>query len=137
MLEKRHAKSVKIVTLLDKEEASSPPVAPPPTPRKVRSPEEQARADVWNAAVSVLADGGCPESQRRTFMGKLVKDYGFPVAKQAVEAAVIEQPASARDYLKATCQRLKGERKNKQEELEQRGQDVVDDWASGGSYASG
>ena len=86
---------------------------------------------MWKAAVSVLEHGGCPTSQCRTFMGKLAQDYSFPIVKQAVEAAVSAQPADAREYLKATCQRLKGERLNKQEALEQRGQDVVDDWADG------
>lgn len=111
----------------------APPAAPlAPKPRKVLSPEEQVKSEVWKAAVSVLEHGGCPASQCRTFMGKLVTDYGFPIVKDAVAAAVSTQPADAREYLKATCQRLKGERLNRQEALEQRGQSVVDDWATGG-----
>lgn len=111
----------------------APPAVPPaPTPRKVLSPEEQAKSEVWKAAVSVLEHGGCPASQCRTFMGKLVTDYGFAIVKEAVTAAVSTQPADAREYLKATCMRLKGERLNRQEALEQRGQCVVDDWAAGG-----
>lgn len=110
-----------------------PPVPPAPAapaaPRKVLSPEEQAKSELWRAAVSVLEHGGCPVSQCRTFMGKLVTDYGFPIVKEAVTAAVSEQPADAREYLKAICMRLKGERLNRQEALEKRGQGVVDDWA--------
>lgn len=113
------------------------PPAPPPasTPPAPKSPEEMAKAELWRAAVSVLEQGGCPVSQTRTFMGKLVKDYTFPVVQQAVAAAVTEQPADAREYLKATCQRMAGERQviNKQEALEQRGQRVVDDWAKQGA----
>ena len=108
------------------------PDVPPLRPRKVLSPEEQVKSEVWKAAVSVLEHGGCPPSQCRTFMGKLVTDYGFPIVKDAIAAAVSTQPADAREYLKATCQRLKGERLNRQEALEQRGQSVVDDWATGG-----
>lgn len=109
-----------------------PAVQPAPTPRRVLSPEEQGKSEVWKAAVSVLENGGCPPSQCRTFMGKLVTYYGFPIVKDAVAAAVSTQPADAREYLKATCQRLNGERLNRQEALEQRGQSVVDDWATGG-----
>ncbi|CAG2132340.1 hypothetical protein [Cupriavidus numazuensis] len=89
-------------------------------PAKAKSPEELAKAELWRAAVSVLEQGGCPPSQCRTFMGKLVQDYTFPIVKDAVAAAVAEQPADAREYLKACCQRLKGERKapNRQEALE-------------------
>lgn len=45
-------------------------------------------------------------------MGKLAQDYSLPTVQQAVAAAVSAQPADAREYLKATCQRLKGERKD-------------------------
>jgi hypothetical protein len=79
---------------------------------KAKSPEDMAKAELWQAAVSVLEAGGCPKSQARTFMGKLVQDYSLEAVKQAVSAAVSAQPADAREYLKATCQRLKGERKD-------------------------
>lgn len=99
--------------------AGTPPAAPPaPKPRKLLSPEEQAKSEVWKAAVSVLEHGDCPASQCRTFMGKLVTDYGYPIVKEAVAAAVTEQPADARGYLTGICQRLKGTRKNRQEDLE-------------------
>lgn len=89
--------------------------AAPPAPGRVeqpkaKTPEEMAKAEVWKAAVSVLEAGGCPKAQCRTFMGKLAQDYTYPVVQQAVAAAVTAQPADAREYLKATCQRLKGER---------------------------
>lgn len=78
--------------------------------KSTKSPEEMAKAELWRAAVSVLEQGGCPPSQCRTFMGKLVTDYGFEIVKDAVAAGVAHQPADAREYLKATCMRLKGER---------------------------
>lgn len=116
----------------------APPGVPPaPTPRKLLSLEDRAKSDLWKAAVSVLEHGGCPTAQCRTFMGRLVTDYGFPIVKDAVSAAVSTQPADAREYLKATCMRLKGERLNRQEALERRGQAVVDDWATGGADHAG
>lgn len=91
--------------------ASAPVGTPaPPNALPKKSPEEMAKAELWRAAVSVLEHGGCPISQCRTFMGKLVQDYDFPTVKDAVAAAVTAQPADAREYLKATCQRLRGER---------------------------
>lgn len=93
--------------------AGGPPPAPPadaPPPKPPKTPEEMAKAELWRAAVSVLEAGGCPPSQCRTFMGKLVQDYTFEIVQAAVAAAVTAQPAEAREYLKATCQRLKGER---------------------------
>lgn len=83
----------------------------PPPPKPEKTAEERAKADVWRAAVDVLQAGGCKvEATCRTFMGKLVGDYTFDIVKAAVAAAVTSQPAEAREYLRATCQRLKGER---------------------------
>lgn len=101
-------------SVADATDAAASPPAEPTTPKPSvgpeKSPEEMAKAELWRAAVSVLEQGGCPVSQCRTFMGKLVGDYGFPVVQKAVGQAVTAQPADAREYLRATCQRLKGER---------------------------
>ena len=98
--------------------ASSPP--------KAKSPEETAKAELWRIAVQVLQAGGCnSEDVCRSFMGKLVRDYTFPVVQEAVIAAVTAQPADAREYLKAVCQRIKGERLNKQESLEKSNAEVA------------
>jgi uncharacterized protein YdaU (DUF1376 family) len=76
-----------------------------------RSPEDVVKATVWRSAVAVLQEGGCKsEDMCRSFMGKMVVDYTFPVVKEAIEAAVVAQPADAREYIRATCMRLKGER---------------------------
>jgi len=72
------------------------------------------------------------ESSIRSASVGIFRALGVHSRKDAVAAAVSTQPADAREYLKATCQRLKGERLNRQEALEQRGQSVVDDWATGG-----
>ena len=94
----------------------SPPAPPsqpdPAKPAKEKTPDDMAKAELWRAAVSVLEQGGCPESQARTFMGKLVKDYGQDVVRDAVAAAVTAQPADAREYLKATCQHAAGQRQH-------------------------
>lgn len=80
-------------------------------PAAGKSAEEMAKAELWKAAVAVLQDGGCKsEAACRTFMGKMVGDYTFPVVKEAIEAAIVVQPADAREYIRATCMRLKGER---------------------------
>lgn len=80
-------------------------------PEKPKSPEDAAKADVWRAAVDVLQAGGCKsEATCRSFMGKLVGDYTFELVREAVAIAASNQPADAREYLKATCMRLKGER---------------------------
>lgn len=116
--------SVNSVTDVTDGSPSSPPAKPP------RSADDMAKAELWNAAVSVLSNGGCPSAQARTFMGKLVKDYSFPVVQQAVAAAVAEQPADAREYLKAACQHAAGQRQqvNRQEALEQRNRNVAAAW---------
>ncbi len=60
----------------------------------------------------MLNGQGMPEAQARSFIGKLAKDYpDGDTVLDAVRGAVTEQPADARAYLKATCQRLAGERK--------------------------
>lgn len=92
--------------------AASPTEEPKPQRPKPKGPEDLAKADLWRASVSVLEQGGCPKAQCRTFMGKLAGDYPFDVLQKAVAQAVSAQPADAREYLKATCQRLNGERKD-------------------------
>lgn len=81
---------------------------PPPG----KSSAEKAKAELWKAAVSLLEGQGMPEPQARSLFGKLAKDYpDGEIVLDAVRAAITEQPADARAYLKATCQRLSGERK--------------------------
>jgi uncharacterized protein YdaU (DUF1376 family) len=76
-----------------------------------KPPAEKAKAELWKAAVSLLEGQGMPESQARAFFGKLSKDYpDGEIVLDAVRGAVTEQPADARAYLKATCQRLAGEK---------------------------
>lgn len=76
------------------------------------SPADKAKAELWKAAVSLLSAQGMAEPQARSLFGKLSKDYpDGDIVLSAVQAAVSEQPADARAYLKATCQRLAGERK--------------------------
>ncbi len=80
-------------------------------PERRTSLDDAARSDLWKAAVDVLQSGGCKaEATCRSFMGKLVGDYTFEVVREAVAIAASNQPADAREYLKAACMRLKGER---------------------------
>ncbi|WP_212644898.1 hypothetical protein [Delftia sp. PE138] len=88
------------------------PLDPPDGSPKEKTPEHMAKAELWNAAVSVLEQGGCPKAQARSFMGKLVKDYGQDVVRDAVAAAVTAQPVDAREYLRATCQHAAGQRQH-------------------------
>jgi uncharacterized protein YdaU (DUF1376 family) len=86
-----------------KDSGDKPPAKPP---------VEKSKSQLWKAAVSLLNGQGLPEAQARTFIGKLAKDYPEnDIVLKAVEAAVSEQPPDARAYLKATCQRLNGDRK--------------------------
>lgn len=79
-----------------------------------KSAEEMSKTELWHSAVSLLSGQGMPEPQARSLIGKLVKDYkaaGDDIVITAVRSAVAEQPPDARAYLKATCQRLAGERR--------------------------
>ena len=53
-----------------------------------------------------------PKEQCGSYITKLSKDYGQAVALEAVRAGVAAQPLDAAEYLKATCRRIKGERKD-------------------------
>lgn len=76
-----------------------------------KPPVDKAKAELWKAAVSLLEGQGMPEPQARTFIGKMSKDYpDGDIVLDAVRGAVAEQPADARAYIKATCQRLAGEK---------------------------
>lgn len=75
-----------------------------------KSPEEMRKAEIWGAGKSLLMEAGEPKAQCGSFLGKLVGDYGDVIVLEAVRAAVSATPADPKEYLKATCQRLKGER---------------------------
>lgn len=92
--------------------SSSPTGISVPNGTGGKPPAEQSKSELWASAVSLLASQGMAEPQARTFFGKLSKDYpDGDTLLEAVRATVSEQPADARAYLKATCQRLAGERK--------------------------
>lgn len=90
---------------------------PPPSPEseiqepKGKSPEEKTKQEIWRSAKSLLAQGGMPEAQCGSFVGKLVADYGTDIVLDAVRTAVLEQPADPASFLKALCQSRKGGRK--------------------------
>jgi hypothetical protein len=76
-----------------------------------KSAAELTKAELWAAGKSLLQAGGMPAAQCGSFVGKLVKDYTDAIVIQAVRSAVVEQPADPASFLKATCQRLAGERR--------------------------
>ena len=92
------------------------------------SPEQMTKMEIWHAGKAMLEAQNMPKAQCGSFIGKLCKDYGDAIVLEAVRAAAVTQPADVAEYLKATCQRLKGERKapNKQEALEANNRAVAD-----------
>lgn len=96
-----------------------PTPTPTPTPNSSegkpsggKPPADQSKSELWKSAVSLLSGQGMPETQARSFVGKLAKDYPEgEIVLDAVRGAVTEQPADARAYLIATCKHLNGERK--------------------------
>lgn len=76
-----------------------------------KTPDEMTKTELWAAGKSLLLVAGMPEAQCGSFVGKLVKDYTSDLVVQAVRIAVVEQPADPASFLKATCQRLAGERR--------------------------
>lgn len=79
-------------------------------PDAEKSPDEMTKDELWSAGKSLLVQSGLPKEQCGTFVGKLVKDYGDKVVVEAVRTAVVERPADPVSFLKATCQRLAGQR---------------------------
>jgi hypothetical protein len=73
-------------------------------------PEKMTKDELWAAGKSILMEAGMPKAQCGTFVGKLVNDYEADIVVEAVRIAVVERPADPASFLKATCQRLKGER---------------------------
>lgn len=82
----------------------------PPAP-PAKSPEDKTRQEIWQSGRSLLAQGGMPEAQCGSYLGKLVSDYGTEIVLDAVRTAVVEQTPDPVSFLKALCQRRKGERK--------------------------
>lgn len=102
--------------------------------RPSTDPLEVRKRNVWRAGKSVLDRDGVPDAQKGTFLGKLAGDYGFDVFATAVESCTVNVPAGGvREYLKATCQRLAGERassSSKQAALEAGNDAVAATWAA-------
>jgi hypothetical protein len=70
------------------------------------------KREIYTAGKSLLHVQGMPKAQCGSFITKLCTDYGNDIALEAVRSAVSTQPLEAAAYLKATCQRLKGERRD-------------------------
>jgi len=68
--------------------------------------EGLSESDIWKAGVDMLSRAKVPEAQARTMLGKLAKDFGKPVAHEAISAAVLEQPVDPKAYLRKTCQAI-------------------------------
>lgn len=77
-----------------------------------KSSAEMTKDELWQAGKSLLLQAGMPEKQCGSYVGKLVKDYKAEVVIDAVRTAVVERPADPASFLKATCQRIAGERKS-------------------------
>jgi hypothetical protein len=84
---------------------------PPAVEEKAEEPTDPRR-ELYEAGKSLLHTQGMPKAQTGSFITKLAKDYGQDAALEAVRSAVSNRPLEAAAYLKATCQRLKGERKD-------------------------
>lgn len=78
----------------------------------VPPPSSDEKQELYAAGKSLLELRGMAKAQCGSFITKLAKDYGQEVALEAVRASVLAQPLEATEYLIATCQRLKGERKS-------------------------
>ena len=75
-----------------------------------KPPSELTKEELWKAGKSLLASQGLPKDQCGSFVGGLVKRYTEKVVIDAVRAAVVAQPADAREYLQASCMHLVGKR---------------------------
>lgn len=103
-----------------------------------KSPADKDKDELWSAGKSLLEQGGMPIAQCGSFLGKLVRDYRAvdpSIVVDAVRIAVVERPADAPSFLKATCQRLAGERKppSRQEAIENANRKVASEWAAEGA----
>ena len=96
-----------------------------------RPPADMTKEELWRAGKSLLLTAGMAKEQCGTFVGKLCKDYGDEVVIEAVRECVVSQPADPASYLKACCQRRKGQRPNRQESLENRNNEVAARLAAG------
>lgn len=95
--------------------ASAPPSGElpgiPPTPAApVPSDTASDKAEIWRTGRKLLVEADVPKGQAGSFIGDLVGKYGQPIVLDAVRAAEKVTPADPREYLKATCQRMAGER---------------------------
>lgn len=97
------------------------------------TPEEKRKRAAWRAGKSLLNTQGMAMAQTGTFLGRLARDYGEVVFLEALERAVVQRPADATGWIKATCQTLVGERQatgGKQTQLENGNKAVAARWAA-------
>lgn len=91
---------------------TSPSESSEPNGSGGKPPADMGKDELWKAGKSLLAQDGLPEAQCGSFVGGLVKQYGEAAVIDAVRSTVLHGAAGAREYLKATCMRLAGERKD-------------------------
>lgn len=61
---------------------------------------------IWRKGVSLLREGGVPESSARTLLGKLAKDYGDEPLARAIETVEGANPANPKAYLIKVLQNI-------------------------------
>jgi len=64
------------------------------------------QSEIWKAGKSLLESQGMTRDQCGGFIGGLIKKHTEPVALEAVQLAVLKQPAEAKAWLIATCTSL-------------------------------
>lgn len=62
-------------------------------------------SEIWKAGADLLLQAGMKTS--RPFIGKLVKDHGSPAVMNAIQAAIVAQPADPAAYIRAASAKVR------------------------------
>jgi len=74
---------------------------------------DQAQDEIWATGLQLLSDGnGATPATARTFLGKLLKQYGQVLVLQAIRDCVATNPVEAKAWLVARCQERRKENGN-------------------------
>lgn len=76
--------------------------------RALAKAADMPRDELWRIGKSLLADAGMPAAQCGSYVGRMIKEFGEPVARDAIAAALVKRPADPAQYLMALCRRAVG-----------------------------
>lgn len=113
-------------------EANASGGEPPAKVVRVKTPEEEAAAQLWRDAKAAFVEAGSAKTVKQAgeLLGAMASKFGKLIFVEALAETLKATPVDPHTYLVGLCEKAAGRRPglNRQEAIEQRNQAVGDEW---------